>query len=290
MLKQNNKLTLLKRLTTPPPNRIRTGLALVTIGACLMHGPTHANAKADKPARWTISTGAHWLSGDYGLTDTTYLRAFPLSIGWKKAPWKIKMSTSYVGIAGPGSLVDGNPNGASGNTSSSASSSEDGVGDSTITLSWQKPKPIIHKVWADFSLGVKLPTADEQKGLGTGATDYRLKLDLAKRWGKLTGFSTLGYKIRGTSDIRPLENAPWLTLGATRLCGKRQRCGFFYDHTWPAIDSNSARSELTLFWQRAWTKNWKTTLYIVGGLNEDSPDIGSGLQLKYLFPHKIRAH
>lgn len=274
-------------------------LTLLALPALLIASTTAA-ANNPKPARWTMGTGAHWLSGDYGLTESTYLRAFPLSLTWRQAPWKFKLNTSYVGITGPGSLVDGNPNASTNDSQNDPNNTNDtynnrdsatGIGDTTLTLTWQKPHPLFHKVWADFSLGIKLPTADEDKGLGTGATDYRLKLDLAKRWRAFTGFSTVGYKFRGTSTIRPLDDAPWVTLGMTTLCGKRQRCGFFYDHTWPAIDTNSARSELTFFWQRAWTKRWKTTLYILGGLNEDSPDIGAGLQLKYLLsPLRNKRH
>lgn len=250
-------------------------------------------AKAEtqhKPARWTLGTGAHWLSGDYGRTQATRLHAFPLTLSWKKAPWKAKLSTSLVGISGPGSLVDGNPASSNSTTTNSdqdtlTDSAQTGLGDTTATLTWQKQTPWLKKIWLDFSLGVKLPTADENKGLGTGATDVRVKIDMARRWGKLTGFSTLGYKIRGTSDIRPLDNAPWLTLGLSHPWGKSQRLGLMYDHTRPAIDGNSARSELAGFWQHAWSTRWKSTIYLVGGLNDNSPDIGGGFQLAYLLSH-----
>lgn len=247
-------------------------------------GATADTAKSKPRATaWSVSTGAHWLSGDYGLTQRTYLRAFPLTLSWRKAPWRLKASTSFVGISGPGSLSDGT---TVTTTQTANERAESGLGDSSITLTWQNQRPWLRAIWVDVSAGIKIPTADEEKGLGTGATDYRLKVDLARRWGPLTGFSTLGYRIRGESDLRPLDDAPWLSLGMSYPCGRangKQRCGFFYDHTWPAIDSNSARSELNLFWQKGWSRHWKTTLYLTAGLNKDSADAGAGMQLKYQF-------
>lgn len=249
--------------------------------------PPKVPTQAQPRTKWSISTGTHWLSGRYGSTEKTYLRASPVTCSWQRGAWKLKAGTSWVSISGPGSLSDGevvSSNAA--DADNDTSRSESGVGDTNITATWQRQKPWLNRLWLDASVSAKLPTADEEKGLGTGATDYRVKLDLAQRWGKLTGFATLGYKFRGDSRLRPLDNAPWATTGISVPCriirgAGKQGCGLLYDHTWPAVDSNAARTELTTYWQLSWSQHWSTLLYVTGGFNADSADAGAGLQLKY---------
>ncbi len=84
--------------------------------------------------------------------------------------------------------------------------SESGVGDTNLDLRYRfldetdsLPEMSVHG-------GVKLPTADEDKGLGTGETDYRMGIELVKELGGWTLDLGMDYNILGDPDGYDLDN------------------------------------------------------------------------------------
>jgi len=84
--------------------------------------------------------------------------------------------------------------------------SESGVGDTTVGLSYRfldetdsLPEMSVHG-------GVKIPTADEDKGLGTGEMDYRMGIELVKGLGNWTLDLGMDYNILGDPDYYDLDN------------------------------------------------------------------------------------
>ena len=84
--------------------------------------------------------------------------------------------------------------------------SASGIGDTTFSLSYRfvdesdsLPEMSVHG-------DVKLPTADEDKGLGTGETDYCLGIELIKEIGAWTVDVGMDYNILGDPDGYDLDN------------------------------------------------------------------------------------
>lgn len=94
--------------------------ALTLIGALAALQPAHAQAqastdgtgasaesKAAKPsdASFRLSTGVSYSKGDYGELEDTEVISVPVSLTYKKAGLKLRVSIPWVMIDGPGSLL-----------------------------------------------------------------------------------------------------------------------------------------------------------------------------------------
>jgi len=84
--------------------------------------------------------------------------------------------------------------------------SESGVGDTSLDLSYRfldetetLPEMSVHG-------GIKIPTADEDKGLGTGEMDYRFGVELVKELGGWSAELGMDYNILGDPDDYDLDN------------------------------------------------------------------------------------
>ncbi len=87
-----------------------------------------------------------------------------------------------------------------------ATVSETGVGDvrAGIAVRLFGGGVAVHRI--DASIDVKIPTADEAKGLGTGAWDTRLALAYEYRFWTATGFAGLGYSFLGDPEGFALDD------------------------------------------------------------------------------------
>lgn len=95
-------------------------LALAVLAA-----PAFAQAQqADQPEQDSlrVSVGATYTDGRYGQTTRTEIATIPVSVKYTHARFSVKVTTSYVTLRGPGTLLDGTGSGASGSSSSSGSS------------------------------------------------------------------------------------------------------------------------------------------------------------------------
>ncbi len=81
-----------------------------------------------------------------------------------------------------------------------------GMGDTTIDLSYRLMEE--HGAVPEVSLhgGLKIPTADEDKGLGTGKVDYLLGVDVSRGIGPWTLEAGVTYNILGEPDEYELDN------------------------------------------------------------------------------------
>lgn len=93
--------------------------------------------KTDDPAVFRLSTGVTYSVGDYGDTRDTKVIAAPLSVKVTKGPFSLRVSSAFVRISGPGSLIDtpqgrdvGFGGGDSGSSNSGPGSSNSGSGSS----------------------------------------------------------------------------------------------------------------------------------------------------------------
>ena len=136
----------------------------------------------------------------------------------------------------------------------------------------------------DLGFKMKLPTADEQVGLGTGETDYAFQADFFKPFGATTLFGSIGYRIYGDP---PAGRAGRRALRLHRPVAAHLRgCERGRGLRLPAEDhpGGSEISELTAFWSKRVSPEWKWQLYGVVGFSSDaSPDAGAGVLLERRF-------
>ena len=181
----------------------------------------------------------------------------------------------WVQIDGPGSLVDevlpGGPD-----------RSENGLGDIVLSTSYLFFPAQKGGAFFEVTGKVKLPTADEEKGLGSGETDYTVQGDLYKPVGTgTTLFGGIGYRWRGDSDTFELEDGALANLGLSHKFSDTTSGGVMVNYRQSASLTGDDPLEISPFvsFKNA-SKDWSVNLYGTVGLSDASPDAGVGISRK----------
>ena len=241
-----------------------------------------------------VGVGADYSTGDYGTTTTTEIWSVPFSARYTSGNWTWKASLPWVRVSGDAGVLPGlgnvgnlNPNGRGrgrGNTGAPVGGGDagtaSGIGD--LRLSGTYSFANTGSTGVDLTANVKVATADEDKGLGTGANDYGLALDLYRSVGAATVFGGVGYTVLGDSQYIQTDGVANANIGASWAAGPGS-VGVMYDWRAAASDTADDRSELTGFYSIKSGDAAKWQLYATKGLSDGSPEWGAGVSLTYAF-------
>ena len=150
-----------------------------------------------------------------------------------------------------------------------------GIGDLRLGATYAIP---MQGVWGvDLTGNVKIATADEDKGLGTGANDYGVAVDVYRNVGEVTSvFGGVGYTMLGDSDYIEVDSVFNGNVGFSRKFGNNS-AGLVYDYRQPTSDDADDRSEITGFFSFPTSDTGKLQLYALTGLTNGSPEWGAGV-------------
>jgi Putative MetA-pathway of phenol degradation len=174
----------------------------------------------DEP-RVSLSASVDYSVGDYGTGKDTTLLYVPFTLGvrpfdrfWLKVtvPYLYQTSQNVV-LTGGGVAVKGKSNGKL--TRPATSTTESGLGDvlAKASLVLVEEKDFIPEITPYFK--VKFPTADKDRGLGTGEFDETLGVDVNKRLvASLFGYLELAYTFIGEPPGTTLHNTFGWSVGA----------------------------------------------------------------------------
>ena len=231
----------------------------------------------------TLGFGLDYTTGNYGRSQSTDILYLPFSAKYETGRWAYKLVVPYIRITGPGNVV-----GAPGDSvvlpgGTAARRTESGLGDVVASAFYN----VLNERNAPFGLDVggklKLGTADENRGLGTGKDDFSLQADFFKPIGALTPFASVGYRWYGDPAGVNLKNVVYESAGVSYRMSQATTLGFAYDHRPRIVDGGGAVSEATAFVSQRLGGGWKLQVYGVTGFQDGSPDWGAGAVMFYSF-------
>lgn len=205
------------------------------------------------------------------------MMVIPTSIRLRNDTWGFKMMVPWVRIDGPGNLSSGE---TASNTKIVSDARNEGLGDVTLDATYSR---IFADWFSDTTLKVKCPTADEDKGLGTGATDYEFRVDLARRWGGWTGFGHAGYRLRGSVPGEELRNSPSASLGMQKPVSARLIMGGYAEIRRAARARREPLQDAYLYLTTRLDTHWKWSNILSHGYSDSSAQWGAGSQISYQF-------
>lgn len=224
----------------------------------------------------TLGGGLHYSSGDYGTGTTTTITSLAATAAYERGLWVYKASVPYLEIDGDVRVIPGVGRVRGG---PAPSRSEAGLGDVVLSATYAAYYNSATTLGVDLTGRLKLPTADETRGLGTGEPDFAFLVDGYKTFGRTTGFGGVGYHILGDAPGLPLDNVWSANVGATYKLDDRDSLGAMLEGRDRVAPGASRQRELTGFWLRRLDGRWKAQLYALIGLADGSPDWGAGLSL-----------
>ena len=231
-------------------------------------------------ARWfrlTASTGFDYSSGDFGTPEDTGLLYVPVGMKLEWDPFVFRVTVPYVRIDGDIVPVGGAPEVAPGFTGVRS-----GVGDVVVSATWVYYPEIGLMPVAELTGKIKFGSADENQGLGTGETDFTMQLDLSKRFGRVTPFAAVGYKVIGNPPGLALRNKLFVYGGATMRLSDHVNGGIAFDWSQSSVAGRDDFRELSPFMTFKLGRRVALDPYAVIGLSDTSPDWGFGMQIRFI--------
>lgn len=232
----------------------------------------------------SISGGFSYITGDFGAAEDTDILFAPVTVEFAGDHFRFVASVPYISIKGPGGVVGGAdgpiiigpPGGGGGGVTT-----ESGIGD--VVLSAYYLIDLGSNELPFFEIGgtVKLPTANENQGLGTGKTDFAAHLDIFKKTsGGATPFATIGYRFRGDPAGINLKNSIYASAGASFPFSDTVNGGVSVDFETKSIAGSDDVFEIVPFISWNATSSVRIDIYATAGLTDSSPDFSVGIALR----------
>jgi len=128
---------------------------------------------------------------------------------------------------------------------------------------------------------VKLPTASAARGMGTGKTDFAVGAELARSFGPLTPYASVGFTMPGDSPDYVLRDSVSAAGGVALQFARGLRGNMSYAYAQsvsplvPDEQRISAGVNANLF------RSVSLGAYGNAGLSRGSPDVGAGVSLGF---------
>jgi hypothetical protein len=261
-------------------------------------------AEADGRAehRWQAGVSPYYSSGDYGTGSTTDILYVPLSIRRLFADGDVTVIVPYVSVESDGSvtLLSGVPNqvGKQGTGNAAGGrgrgkgpgdvqptrTTDDGLGDIVLRgryylLDERGPLPTVA-----LTARVKFPTADENRGLGTGEFDEGFGAELTKFFAdNWVGFADAGYTFIGKPAGVDLKNQWNYDLGLGYYFTKSLLGSMYYEE-WAALLAGQQNPRDVLFaLNYTVTPAVRLNTAMQVGLSDGAPDYGltGGISVRF---------
>jgi hypothetical protein len=253
------------------------GLFALICQTCDAAEPTQPNIPAD--GRLSIAVGADYSTGDYGASEDTDVWAIPMSLRYRTGAWRFGVSTSWLRVTSPNTVdADGNFIGSGGRRTT-----EEGMGDIHLSAAYALLDDRDYLVGLDVIGKVKLPTADEDKFLGSGKADYGLNLEIFKAINHWTPYWNVGYKWKGDPSDINYKNVWSTSLGFDYKVNRDLIVGVGYDWQQKITQFSQNAQEASAYANYYLNDKNKLNFYLLTGYSDASPDWGSGLVLVHYF-------
>ncbi|MBI5141573.1 MAG: transporter [Nitrospirae bacterium] len=129
------------------------------------------------------------------------------------------------------------------------------------------------------SIYLKFPTADREKGLGTGEHDGGIAVNLSKWLGDCYAYAEAGYNIQGKTPYMQLKNYASYNAGIGYQIGERLRPMLVVKGATAPVEGSAAPLEARIRLSFKATGKTGMDAYIAKGLSDGSPDYGTGLSV-----------
>ena len=265
--------------------------------------------------RVQASSGVQYSDGKYGETTSTSAIVVPFSVRASFGSWSIRASVPYVSVDGPADVSEiiddssgrgsSSGSGSSGSGSGSGSGrcgsgsgggggddddddgdtsttvandrSDSGIGDASIALTYSFDSIADSPAYLDLTGRVRLPTGDEDKGLGVGATDYVALTELG--WDADAGgvFASVGRRFLGDADDSERVDGWQASAGGWVNVSDSAVIGAYYDWRNSSFRDGEDPSSIEAYVSWRLTDAWKIELNGGVGLSDASADYTAGL-------------
>lgn len=200
-------------------------ISAIVLFAAVSQAGAAQESDDDGAYRMFLGIGIGRFTGDYGDNENTSLDVLNLNARWYLNRAELQVSLPYLSIDGSAdvSFVDGQPVVVGGDSATDEQRKESGLGDVVLRGEYYLRTGTSTSPWIIGMLRVKLPTGNEDKGLGSGATDVETGIGLIQRHGPVNWLADASYIFVGSGSRPDPRNEVRLGVGASLPFGPNER-------------------------------------------------------------------
>lgn len=237
---------------------------------------------ATRPERFQIKVGASYDRGDFGTSETTHVFYMPITFRYLGEKFDISVTPSIARVNTTGGirLVDGVPT-PTGEQPSSIRDTSSAAGDTLVRSRYY----LVHTDTASIHPFVKLkiPTAPEDIGIGTGKADLGIGVEMDKQIEDYLVFGDFSYTWTGKPAALPFRNRAGVSFGVGKSLAPSVLVSGMVDWRQSIVIGNPNPTELVGVLTYRLNPNVTISPNIYAGLNDSSPDVGFGVELAFRF-------
>lgn len=249
---------------------LKRGFAVLLACAALL--PAAAGAED-----WKFSSSINYDTGKYGTSERTDSVYIPFTLKRYYDDYDLSVTVPYLSLSSTGLVtwVGGKPVRGTSRTRTAANSDEAGLGDILLRGAYALMREEPDTFALALAGKLKLPTADEDKGLGTGEADIGAGLEFAKTVAPGWTFLADGYyTIIGEPAGAEFNNQLALDLGFYRELSGTLGLTVLLEAQSAIVDGNDGPRSLSGTLSHSASENTKLTAGLNIGLSDGSPDAG----------------
>jgi len=262
---------------------------LLTLLVLVPFAPAQSHAEES----FSSDLSVYFTSGDYGTGVTTDMVSTTLFLGYyPNKHIDFGVSAAYLFRSNTSTLTTGGisfgprnprfrPGGSTGTTEETDWDS--GIGDTVVSANLHLLRETENRPRFTFVGKIKLPTADEDKGFGTGKYDYTAGFETSKWLQRWKIRAAVSHVFQGDNDLFQLEDYTYYEAGIGYLLQQDLVGEVSY---WGATELAEGVGSLAELRYRLTKWNHDDSgisIYGAFGLEDNSPDFGIGGSLFFFF-------
>lgn len=248
------------------------------IGGALIGFP--AFSCANESPTWQTGLSFSYLTGDYGEDKNTDIYYTAVSIKRYLEKGDVTLTVPYLDISADGATFVGGEvepiDGANGGS---------GLGDIILKGRYYAIAQDGLLPYIDLVGSIKLPTADEDKGLGTGKTDFTCLVEFARRlknndW---IALGEVGYTFVGDPSGYDADNRWLYSIGLAHELDPKVTLSGYLDGRTAIFKGNDDPFSVLLIGEYKFRPDLRLDTLLEIGLNDGAPDFGITFGLRKRF-------
>ncbi len=240
---------------------------------------------------WRFTTGLDLSTGKYGEAKITDVWDAPLTIKAIAGNWTFSATAHYLEISGPANIaiIDPGAGGPSGTGSAGSAGgapggtnrSRSGFGDTTLAASYTFRDIDKSPIYVELTGKLRLPTGDDHKGLGVGATDEIATAEVGANWKDYGIYATGGRRFLGDSPLFQRRDGWQASAGGWYDFAKGWEVGSYYFWQSAEFDNFEGARELGAYVSTRLGSEWRLQVLASKGFSDASPDWYGGVTITW---------
>jgi hypothetical protein len=235
--------------------------------------PLLLSSPASAETRMDLLFMPSYFSGEFGTGIETHILSLPSTLVVTRGKHEFRLSVPYLSITAAEPVIYLGDQVIARGTGGRLT--ESGPGDVVLQDEYFFVEGSRSQPWISVLLRVKIPTADESRGLGSGEPDggagFGLIQPVGKRWALL---GETQYVVRGDPPGTDLRDTLWLSIGLQRRLSGSTSANLFYERRQSVVPGRPDLADLSLGCDHSFARKLtlRTAAYL--GLSETAEDYG----------------